>query len=78
MSTITNEFMQQMLANQNNTRCYFNKRPNDNLPERKEVVWEHGRKIFELRAGGLLFMFARFLIMMFIEAYTFLILMRIR
>jgi hypothetical protein len=55
MSTITDDFMQQMLAQSKEyTVMILKKGPNDNLPERKQIVWEHGRRNFELRASGLL------------------------
>jgi YCII-related domain-containing protein len=55
MANITNEFMQQMLAKSKEyTILILRKGPNDNLPERNQIVWEHGRRNFELREAGLL------------------------
>jgi hypothetical protein len=55
MSTITNEFMQQMMTT---TKPYsiviLKNGPNSEHVNRQQIVWEHGRKNFELRAAGLL------------------------
>ena len=55
MKTITNEFMMQMLGNSRNyTVVILKKGPNEDIPEVKQIIWEHGRKNFELREEGLL------------------------
>lgn len=55
MSTITNEFMQQMLAKSKTYSIIILKKGhNDNLPGANQIVWEHGRRNFELREAGLL------------------------
>ena len=55
MKTITNEFMMQMLGNSRNyTIVILKKGPNEDIPEVKQIIWEHGRKNFELREEGLL------------------------
>lgn len=55
MITITNEFMQEMLQK---TKTYsivlLKGGPNENIPERPQIVWEHGRRNFQLRAEGIL------------------------
>ena len=55
MKTITNEFMMQMLGNSRNyTIVILKKGPNEDIPEVKQIIWEHGRRNFELREQGLL------------------------
>jgi len=55
MKTITNEFMMQMLGNSRNyTIVILKKGPNEDNTEVKQIIWEHGRKNFELREEGLL------------------------
>ena len=55
MKTITNEFMMEMLGNSRNyTVVLLKKGPNEDIPEVKQIIWEHGRKNFELREEGLL------------------------
>ena len=55
MNTITNEYMMEMLGKSKNyTIVILRKGPNDNIPEKQQIVWEHGRRNFELREQGLL------------------------
>jgi hypothetical protein len=55
MDTITNEFMMDMPGKSKTyTIVILKKGPNDNIPERQEVIGEHGRRNFELREQGLL------------------------
>jgi YCII-related domain len=55
MSTISNEYMMEMLGKSKNYSIVILKKgPNDAIPERKQIVWEHGRRNFELREQGLL------------------------
>ncbi len=55
MNAITNEFMMQMLGKSKNYSVVILKKgPNDNIPERQQIVWEHARRNFELREAGLL------------------------
>jgi hypothetical protein len=55
MTAITDDYMKQMLAT---TKSYsvmtLKPGPNINHPELKQIIWEHGRRNFELRAEGLL------------------------
>ena len=55
MTTITDEFMLQMLPT---TREYcmviLKSGPNSNIEGRDKIIWEHGRRNFALRADGLL------------------------
>ncbi len=55
MTTITDEFMRQMLST---TREYsiviLKATPKRNEPGADKIVWEHGRRNFALRADGLL------------------------
>ena len=55
MTTITDEFMQEMLAR---TRHYcimiLKAGPNRNVDGVEKIIWEHGRRNFALRADGLL------------------------
>jgi hypothetical protein len=54
-TAITDEFMQRMLAT-SNTYCVMILRegPKWNDPGRDKIVWEHGRRNFQLRADGVL------------------------
>jgi len=55
MKPITNEFMMEMLGKSRNyTVVLLKKGPNEDIPEVKQIIWEHGRKNFELREEGLL------------------------
>jgi len=55
MSTITNEYMMGMLGKSKPYAVVILKKgPDQNLPEYQQIVWEHGRRNFELRAAGLL------------------------
>ena len=55
MSEITNEYMMEMLGKSKPYSVVILKKgPDYNLPERQQIVWEHGRRNFELRAAGLL------------------------
>ena len=53
MTTITDEFMREMLTA---TKPYciviLKAGPNANHPDRQKIVWEHGRRNFMLRAEG--------------------------
>ncbi len=55
MTTITDEFMQQMLTT---TKSYciviLKAGPNEHMDGVEKIVWEHGRRNFVLRADGLL------------------------
>jgi hypothetical protein len=55
MTTITDEFMQEMRAK---TRDYcvmiLREGSNWNQPGRDKIIWEHGRRNFQLRADGIL------------------------
>jgi hypothetical protein len=54
-ATITDEFMQQMLAR---TSFYslviLRAGPKMSAPDARKIIWEHGRRNFQLRADGLL------------------------
>ena len=55
MSVITNEFMMEMLGKTKNYSVVILKKgPNDDIPERQQIIWEHGRRNFELREQGIL------------------------
>ncbi len=55
ISTVTNEFMMQMLnKTKNYTVVILKKGPNDTIPERQQIIWEHGRRNFELRESEIL------------------------
>src|SRR4051794_31637859 len=55
MKTITNEFMMQMLGKSKNYSIVILKKgTNDNIAEHQQIIWEHGRRNFELREAGLL------------------------
>lgn len=55
MATITDEFMKQMMTT---TKAYtlviLTKGPNFNRSDAPAIIWEHGRRNFQLRADGLL------------------------
>ena len=55
MATITDEFMQRMLAT---TKSYclviLKAGPRRNEPGVEKIIWEHGRRNFALRADGVL------------------------
>jgi hypothetical protein len=55
MTTITDEFMREMLTT---TKQYclviLKAGPNPDHPDRGKIAWEHGRRNFALRADGLL------------------------
>lgn len=55
MTTITDDYMKQMMTT---TKAYsiviLKNGPNSGHADRQKIVWEHGRKNFELRAKGLL------------------------
>lgn len=55
MPTITDDYMKQMMTT---TKPYtiviLTKGPNFNRPDAPGIIWEHGRRNFELRAEGLL------------------------
>lgn len=55
MTEITNEYMMEMLTK---VKAYsillLKPGPNVNHPDRQKIIWEHGRKNFQLRAEGLL------------------------
>jgi putative acetyltransferase len=55
MQAITDAFIKEMLqVSQTYTAVILKKGPNDDLPEKQQVVWEHVRRNFQLRADGLL------------------------
>lgn len=55
MTTITDEFMRQMLAKTKNYSIVILKAgPNKNEDGAEKIIWEHGRRNFELRADGVL------------------------
>ncbi len=55
MTEITDEYMREMLARSRPyTVVILRSGPNQGLPDREEIVWEHGRRNFSLRAQGLL------------------------
>ncbi|OIQ92883.1 hypothetical protein GALL_251780 [mine drainage metagenome] len=55
MTTITDDFMKQMMVT---TKAYtiviLKEGPNRNSPDLNQIVWEHGRRNFSLRADGIL------------------------
>ena len=54
MDTITDEFMKDMLTKSKNYSLVVLKAgPKEITPEQMKIVWEHGRRNFELRAKGL-------------------------
>lgn len=55
MSTITDDFMKQMMTTTKPfTIVILTKGPNFNRPDAPGIIWEHGRRNFELRAEGIL------------------------
>lgn len=55
MTTITDEFMRQMMTTTRNYSILILKiGPNIQRDDVKKIIWEHGRRNFELRAEGLL------------------------
>ena len=55
MDAITDEYMKDMLTKSKSYSLMILKAgPKEITPERMQVVWEHGRRNFELRAKGLL------------------------
>src|ERR1700750_1802689 len=55
MSTITDDFMREMLR-QTKPYCVviLKTGPNKHMEGVEKIIWEHGRRNFELRANGLL------------------------
>ena len=55
MTTITDEYMQQMMTK---TKAYcfvlLKPGPKTDQPDVRKIIWEHGRRNFSLRADGLL------------------------
>lgn len=55
MTTITDDFMKQMMAA---TKAYtiviLKEGPNHNRSDVNQIIWEHGRRNFSLRADGIL------------------------
>lgn len=55
MTTITDEFMKQMIAGTRNYCIVILKAgPNRYEPGVEKIIWEHGRRNFSLRADGIL------------------------
>jgi len=55
MTTITDEFMRQMISKTKNYCIVILKAgPNRNEDGAEKIIWEHGRRNFELRADGVL------------------------
>src|SRR5215470_17647030 len=55
MTTITDEYMQQMRAKTRNyTIAILKAGPHMNQEGAEKIIWEHGRRNFELRADGVL------------------------
>lgn len=55
MTTITDEFMREQLRKTRNYSVVILKKASDRIPAGAEkIVWEHGRRNFQLRADGLL------------------------
>jgi len=55
MTTITDEFMQQMMTKTKNYCILILKAgPNKQMDGVEKIIWEHGRRNFALRAEGLL------------------------
>ena len=55
MTTITDEYMQQMRAKTKNyTIAILKAGPNKHQEGAEKIIWEHGRRNFELRADGVL------------------------
>lgn len=55
MTTITDEFMQQMLSTSRSYSLVILKPgPNKHMDGAEKIIWEHGRRNFALRADGIL------------------------
>ena len=55
MTTITDEYMKEMMATTKPfTIVILKKGPNFNNADAMQIIWEHGRKNFSLKADGLL------------------------
>ncbi len=55
MTTITDEFMKQMLPKTKQyVICILKAGPKRNQPGVEKIIWEHGRRNFQLRADGIL------------------------
>jgi hypothetical protein len=55
VTTITDEYMQQMLAKTRNyTIAILKAGPQKNQEGAEKIIWEHGRRNFELRADGVM------------------------
>ena len=55
MATITDEYMKQMIATTKNyTVVILKAGPNRDRADLQQIIWEHGRRNFALRADGLL------------------------
>ena len=55
MTTITDEFMKQMITTTKNYSVMILKAgPNITKPGVEKIIWEHGRRNFSLRADGVL------------------------
>jgi hypothetical protein len=55
MTTITDEMMRQMMTKSRNYCLVILKHgPNKHMDGVEKIIWEHGRRNFELRADGLL------------------------
>src|SRR5215471_12654969 len=55
VTTITDEYMQQMLAKTRNyTIAILTAGPQKNQEGAEKIIWQHGRRNFELRADGVL------------------------
>ena len=55
MREITNEHMMEMLGKSATYNIVVLKRgPDEDIPEAQQIVWEHARRNFQLRAEGLL------------------------
>lgn len=53
MDEITDEYMHEMLAKSKSyTVALLKKTPKIAEPDARQIVWEHGRRNFSLRAGG--------------------------
>jgi hypothetical protein len=55
MTVITDEFMREMLTKTKSyVVCILKAGPNFDGAQAKEIIWEHGRRNFELRRDGIL------------------------
>ncbi len=55
MKTITDEYMRQMIGKTRNyTLVILKSGPNIAMPGNDKIIWEHGRRNFQLKADGLL------------------------